>query len=106
LEDINSEDFNQRFPHINRERAMAVLHGQDENGEMLFALDVTCLAWQTVGKYRWLKVLRWPVIRPIADRAYLLFAKYRNPISSFLMPQNGCASGVCAANSKRPRSKL
>ncbi|WP_372883222.1 thiol-disulfide oxidoreductase DCC family protein [Psychromonas sp.] len=106
LEDLNSDDFNQRFPHINRDHAMAVLHGQNENGEMLFGLDVTCLAWQSVGKYPCLRALRWPVIRPVADRVYLLFAKYRNPISSFLMPQNACANGACTTNSKRPESKL
>lgn len=83
FEDINDKDFCGRFPHIDRRKADEILHGQLSTGEMLYGLDVTCLAWRTVGRHRWLAVLRWPVIRWPADLFYRVFARNRHKISSF-----------------------
>ena len=85
FEDINAVDFIQRYPYIDMLYANRILHGQLSNGEMIYGLDVTCLAWKTVGKHRWLSILRWPVIRPLADLAYAFFARHRNRISSFFI---------------------
>ena len=81
LEDINKDDFEQRFSYIKRKNAMAFLHGQRDNGEMIYGLDVTFAAWQTVGRHSWLKLLQLPGIRFIADLGYRLFAKYRRQIT-------------------------
>jgi len=83
--DINAVDFIQRYPYIDKLEANKLLHGELSNGEMIYGLDVTCLAWTTVGKHRWLAILRWPGLRWISDRAYLFFARHRNTISSLLM---------------------
>ena len=85
FENINAVDFIQRYPSIDKIEANKLLHGQLSNGKMIYGLDVTCLAWKTVGKHRWLAVLRWPVIRWFADLGYSFFARYRNNISAFLM---------------------
>jgi predicted DCC family thiol-disulfide oxidoreductase YuxK len=45
-----------------------------------------------VGKHRWLAILRWPVIRHIADLCYLFFARHRQKISGLLMRQHTQAS--------------
>ena len=82
FEDINAEDFVNRYPSIDKIKANKLLHGQLSTGEMLYGLDVTCLAWKTVGKHKWLAILRWPVIRWFADLTYLFFARYRNTISA------------------------
>jgi predicted DCC family thiol-disulfide oxidoreductase YuxK len=84
FEDIHAMDFVQRYPYIDKLRANRLLHGQLSNGGMIYGLDVTCMAWKTVGKHRWLSILRWPVIRWFADLAYLFFARHRNRISSLL----------------------
>lgn len=84
FEDINAVDFVQRYPYVDKLKANRVLHGQLKNGGMIYGLDVTCMAWKTVGKHRWLSILRWPVIRWFADLAYLFFARHRNRISSLL----------------------
>jgi predicted DCC family thiol-disulfide oxidoreductase YuxK len=107
LEDINAADFDMRFPHINKEKAMQILHAQTDAGEMMYGLDVTYAAWKTVGKHRWLKILRLPVIRIVADLGYTIFAKYRQPISLFLMPNTGCEGNSCSSrnrNSKKNKS--
>jgi len=86
--DINAVDFVQCYPYIHKVEANKLLHGELSNGEMIYGLDVTCMAWKTVGKHRWLVILRWPGIRWISDRAYLFFARHRNTISSLLMKKN------------------
>jgi predicted DCC family thiol-disulfide oxidoreductase YuxK len=84
FEDIHAVDFVQRYPYVDKLKANKLLHGQLNNGGMIYGLDVTCMAWKTVGKHRWLSILRWPVIRWFADLAYLFFARHRNRISSLL----------------------
>lgn len=96
LEDINAADFDVRFPHIDKNRAMAILHAQTEAGEMIYGLDVTYQSWKIVGKHRWLKILRLPIIRDFADAGYIFFAKYRQAISRFLMPNTTCDGNSCS----------
>ena len=67
LEDINASDFEQRFSYLKRQDTRAFLHGQTDEGEMIYGLDVTFAAWQTVGRHSWLKILQLPGIRFIAD---------------------------------------
>ncbi|MFP3349961.1 DUF393 domain-containing protein [Pseudoalteromonas sp. SIMBA_153] len=100
LEDLNAEDFNTRFPAIDKQHAMNILHAQTDNGQIIYGLDVTYQAWRTVGKYPWLKIIRLPVIRFFADHAYTFFAKYRHHISRFLMPNAQCNSGQCNIKTK------
>ncbi len=85
--DLHDADFSQRYPHINTTEANRILHAQLETGEMLYGLDVTCKAWSMVGKHKWLVVLRWPIVRWVADIIYLLFARYRYGISYLLTGQ-------------------
>lgn len=84
FEDIHAPDFVQRYPYIDQARANRILHGQVSDGGLIYGLDVTCMAWKTVGKHRWLSILRWPVIRWFADLAYMFFARHRSFISGLL----------------------
>lgn len=79
--DLAQQDFIQRYPHIDPIRAYQVLHGETSDGTVITGLDVTCRAWQLVGKHRWLAVLRWPLIKPVADLFYRFFARHRQAIS-------------------------
>lgn len=88
FEDIHASDFTQRYPYIDKIEANRILHGQLSNNEMIYGLDVTCLAWKSVGKHRWLSILRWPVLRWISDLAYTFFAKHRNRISKLFISGN------------------
>ncbi|CCQ10981.1 Cell division inhibitor [Pseudoalteromonas luteoviolacea B = ATCC 29581] len=94
LIDIHSKESQVRFPEINFERAMKILHGYNSEGKLLLGLDVTVAAWSTVNKHRWLKITRWPLLRPLCDLAYLLFAKHRMKLSRFLYP-NTCSNNTC-----------
>ncbi|MEM5531078.1 DUF393 domain-containing protein [Pseudoalteromonas arctica] len=100
LEDLNASDFSERYPYIDKDKAMNYLQAQKQSGEMIYGLDVTYEAWKIVGKHSWLKILRLPIIRFFADCGYLLFAKYRHPISRFLMPNTQCSNGQCGLKVK------
>ncbi|MCW9046594.1 MAG: DUF393 domain-containing protein [Gammaproteobacteria bacterium] len=90
--DLHNENFSNEYPHIKASDAIKILHGQLNTGELLLGLDVTCRAWNLVGKHKWLAILRWPLIRTIADIIYRLFARYRNRISHLLTGQKNCNS--------------
>lgn len=98
FEDIHAPDFLKRYPYVDQVKANRILHGQLSDGQMIYGLDVTCMAWTTVGKHRWLAILRWPVIRWFSDLAYLFFARHRNTISSLVAGKNnGLSCQSCKA---------
>ena len=83
MQDINASDFEQRFPHIDPIKADRILHGELPDGRIILGLDVTCMAWALVGKGHWFAFMRWPLVKPIADRAYLFFARHRHRVSGW-----------------------
>lgn len=92
FEPIDAPDFSVRFPQIDVEAADRILHAQYSDGRMLYGLDVTHQAWSLVGRHRWLKILRWPIVRWFADLAYLIFARHRYTFSYLLTGNRRCAS--------------
>ena len=103
LVDIHAEDFSLEYPHINKESANRILHAQQANGEMLYGLDANCKAWELVGR-KWLKVLRWPGVRLVADLGYWIFARYRYKISFLLTGQQRCERCITSFDYERPSS--
>lgn len=91
FENINADDFRDRYPAISVEDANAYLHGQLANGDMIYGLDVTHAAWSQVGKGWLIAPLRWPLVKWVADKVYLGFAKHRNRISKLLTGQERCS---------------
>ena len=98
LVDLHAAELANSYPYINKDRAMKKLHGQLDSGEMLYGLDVTCKAWTLVGKYHWLKILRWPIIKPLADMSYVFFARYREIIAFIFTGKKRCQQ--CALREK------
>lgn len=88
--DIHHADFAADWPHIDADEADRRLHAQRDDGSMLYGLDVSAEAWSMVGKHRWLRLLRLPVIRLASDLAYRVFARYRYAISYLLTGQARC----------------
>jgi len=99
LVDINQQDFEEKYPDINKNKADAILHGQLADGSIILGLDVTHKAWSLVGKGYRTAILRWPLIRHFADLAYLFFAKYRHPISRLITGKSRCES--CSLERKK-----
>ena len=92
LVDINQENFQAIYPDINREQADRILHGQLATGKILLGLDVTHKAWSLVGKGNWTAIIRWPVVRYMADFVYLQFAQHRHFLSRIITGKERCES--------------
>lgn len=99
LEDIWQPGFADRFPSIDPVAANQVLHALDEKGNLLLGLDVTARAWSLVGVKRY-RLLRWPLIKPLADWCYRFFARNRYSISRVLTGRARCESGQCYVASR------
>lgn len=89
LEDLHQQNFDLKFPHIDHDKAMHILHGEC-SGEVLTGLEVTHKAWSLVGKGHWVCFLKWPVVNCLANKGYLLFAKHRHTISLVLSGGKSC----------------
>ncbi len=90
FEDIYAPLFSERFPHINLTKADLILHGQWQNGAMIYGLDVTYHSWDLVGKGHWVAILRWPIFKQIAQLGYRFFARYRHRISALVTGKARC----------------
>ena len=86
-EDIQQDDFSQRYPDLNWDDLNNRIHVKLPDGTFLEGLDATHAAWKKVGKGWLYAPLRWPVVRHVADKAYLAFAKHRYKISYWLTGQ-------------------
>ncbi len=93
--DISRDDIS-AYPQIDVQQANRILHGIDDKGVLLLGLDVTHRAWQLVGKGWLYAPLRWPLVRPIADRCYLLFANNRYRVSWWLTGRAKCDGKSCS----------
>ncbi len=103
LVDLHDPQLLSQYPQINFDKAMRVLHGEYQ-GNTLLGLEVTHRAWTLVGKGLWVAPLNWPIIKPVSHLFYLMVAKYRHPISSFLakvfgLKAKNCDSGACYGKS-------
>jgi len=101
LENLYDVGFSAKYPQIDKAAANTILHGMNAEGKLLYGLDVTVAAWSLVGRKKWLRVLRWPIIRWFADRAYLFFARNRYRISKLFTGKDVCGlDGKCGLRPK------
>lgn len=94
FENVQTDDFEKRYPNINPHEANQILHGLYRQ-KLILGLDVTYQAWKIVGKKKWIAMLRWPIIRWFADKAYLVFAKHRYRISFLLTGKERLSLAEC-----------
>ena len=96
LVDLRDRERLRHWPQIDRDAAMAILHAVRDDGSLVTGLDVTAEAWSLVGRHRWLKILRLPGIRVLADVAYRGFARHRYRLSGLLTGKQVCDSNDCS----------
>lgn len=101
FEDIHDTSWHRRYPHINPQQCLKVLHGIDDFGQPLLGLDVTVAAWRSVGRGHWVNWLRWPLVKPITDLGYRHFARHRHRLGLWLGPApSQCEGDVCRRPNK------
>ena len=64
-------------PGKSTEDLLTVLHFKTADGQWLTGLDATVAVWAGTGLGKILSVLRWPLIKPVADGAYNMWARKR-----------------------------
>lgn len=91
--DIAAPGFDAAAYGTTYESAMGAIHGVSEDGRTLTGMEVFRRAYDAVGWGWLLAPTGWPVIRPLADRAYRWFARNRLRLTRRSV---GCETGRCA----------
>ena len=94
LVSLHKPNFTKEHPAVNKDEAMKILHGYYLNKKLL-GLEVTHRAWTLVGRGIFVAPLAWPVFKQVSHQIYLLVAKYRHPISTFIYQRFGIGSTRC-----------
>lgn len=91
-----------RFPSV--AELDARIHAVTAGHELLVGVDVLRHAWRAVGLGALAAPLGWRLLRPLAERVYLAFARHRHALSRRLRPafdtiasrtDAPCANGAC-----------
>ena len=77
FEDISSDSFDPARYGLTDDDLMAVLHGVFPDGRVLRGPEVFRQAYRAVGIGWILAPTGWPLLRPVCDRLYSLFARHR-----------------------------
>ncbi|NJM44641.1 MAG: DUF393 domain-containing protein [Brachymonas sp.] len=64
----------------------ALIHAQRPDGSLVIGVEVFRLAYGAVGLGRFTHFTAWPVLKPLVDFAYLIFARNRMLASRIAMP--------------------
>jgi predicted DCC family thiol-disulfide oxidoreductase YuxK len=110
LVDIAAEGFDAAafgYTSIELDRAM---NGRFADGLRVSGLDAIQAAYEAVGLGRVYRWTRAPLVRPVMDRLYQLFAKHRNrlspiamPLISLLVPPPKVLRAECEAGACKPK---
>ena len=75
--DIAAPDFDAQAVGKSMDELMGSLHARTRAGVWLTGMDVFRAVYAEVGLGRWLAPTGWPVLRPIFDLLYAIFARIR-----------------------------
>ena len=79
LEDVSRPGFDPSVYGLTLEQVNGVLHAIQADGRIVTRMEAVRAAYQAVGLGWVVAFTRWPVLRPIFDRAYGVFARNRHP---------------------------
>jgi predicted DCC family thiol-disulfide oxidoreductase YuxK len=93
FEDFSGAGFDPARYATTREELMQAMHGVFPDGRMVRAVEAFREAYSLVGLGWLLAPTRWPVLRPIFDALYRVFARHRVRLGSLF--GRSCDSGTC-----------
>jgi predicted DCC family thiol-disulfide oxidoreductase YuxK len=97
LEDISAPGFDAGRYGRSQDELMAEIHGLLPDGRLVKGMEVFRQAYAAVG-FAWLLApTGWPMIKPLADRAYAWFARNRMRLTG-----RGAACGTGHCHAPRP----
>jgi len=84
MTDIEADNYNPLDPEnggITYEKGMAAIHAITADGRVIKGVPVFALAYDQV-KLGWLfKVTTWPIVKPVVEFLYNIFAKFRTNLT-------------------------
>jgi predicted DCC family thiol-disulfide oxidoreductase YuxK len=114
--DISAAGFDPARHGLTMAALDAEIHGVQPDGTVIRGVPVLRLAYEVAGMGWVLRPTGWPVLRPVFDLGYRLFARHRRAISGVASPlirairtrrarralarMQGCSSGTCAARTR------
>lgn len=93
LEDISAAGFDPSVYGRTMEQVMGSIHGVTAEGRVVDGVEVFRRAYAAVGWGWVLGWTGWPVVRPIVDAAYRVFARVRLKLPG--RHGGGCGGGTC-----------
>jgi predicted DCC family thiol-disulfide oxidoreductase YuxK len=93
FEDIAAPDFDPAKYGLDPVRVNARIHGVLSDGTVIEGMEVFRRAYALIGRGWLLAWTAWPVLRPIADLGYRLFAANRHRLT---FRKNPCTADRCA----------
>ena len=90
--DIAATDFDPTTFGLTQARVMDRIHALLPDGSTIEGVEVFRRIYRIIGKGWLMSWTGWPILRPIADAAYRLFARHRLRLTG----RHACADGRCA----------
>jgi predicted DCC family thiol-disulfide oxidoreductase YuxK len=97
LEDIAAPDFDASHYGRTFEELMGSIHGVLPDGRLVTGMEVFRRAYAAVGLGGLVAPTGWPLLKPVFDRAYTIFARNRLRLTG---RSQDCATGRCAVPAK------
>lgn len=93
IEDITAPEFDPAGYGTTMEALMGQIHGVTPRGTLVKGMTVFRRAYDAVGLGWLLAPTNWPIVKPIADRCYAIFARNRYRLTR---RTGACTSDRCA----------
>ncbi|WP_445368465.1 thiol-disulfide oxidoreductase DCC family protein [Methylomonas sp. BW4-1] len=98
LQDIHAEGFNPADYGKSLDELMAEIHGVNPDGRVIKGMPVFYAAYSAVGLGWLMAPTRWPLLKPLFDRLYALFARHRLRLGT-LFGAKPCQDASCSIRS-------
>ena len=89
--DLRSDDPRIKLTGVEIDQLATSLHTRTPDGSLYAGPEAIRVAMKALGRTRTTAWTRWPIVKPIVDRAYLIFA--RNRLRWFKKQE--CTNGAC-----------
>lgn len=94
LQDINDAGFDASAYGTTHDALMAEIHGVYPDGRVIKGVDVFCVAYHAVGLGWLMAPMRWPLLKPLCNGLYGLFARHRLQLGQWFSKRS-CDQGHC-----------
>ncbi|UOA10373.1 thiol-disulfide oxidoreductase DCC family protein [Methylobacter sp. S3L5C] len=93
FQDINDAGFDPAVYGKTHKELMAEIHGVYPDGQIIKGMGVFRETYKAVGLVWLMAPTGWPVLKPLFDLIYKVFAKYRVPLARLVAGDKTCGCG-------------